>query len=106
MVSYLLETYVTEVVITEVETEIANFKKYAGMNTVWYSEALCETAPTCRSVYNKPRLKIIFIEGIHTSILYSKRTYLREHKGTILHNLARHATLLVKLLEGTSIPTS
>lgn len=40
MVSYLLETYVTDDVFTEAEAKIAHFKKPAGKTAVYYSEDL------------------------------------------------------------------
>lgn len=94
-INYLVETYETDEVIAEGEAVIDNYKQLVRMTATCYSEALRGEALRCGSVYNVPRLKRIFIEGIHPSTFFSINTYGEPQKNATLHNLSRHATLLV-----------
>lgn len=52
-------------------------------------------------VYDESRLKELFIEGLHHLILFSMRNHWRANKRSTLQNLARYATSLFKLPEGS-----
>lgn len=73
-VTYLLETYTNEEVITKDEADIRSFKPPSGMTAVRNFEVPCEKALRCGTVHNKPWLRKIFIEGLHFSIHYSMRS--------------------------------
>lgn len=103
--NYLLETSATYEVITEAEVEIVNFKKSAGMSTACYSEALWKTALRYETQYNEAGLKEILIEGLHCSTHYYMHTYCRAHKDANFLSFGYHTTSLVKLQEGTKIPS-
>lgn len=63
-----LEMYVTGDVIAKAGAEVANLKEPVLMTAIQFSEALREDVFRCRGIYNEPRLKEIFIEGLHSSI--------------------------------------
>lgn len=71
------------------------------MGAVSYSEVLCRKGPGGGCVYVESRLKGIFIGRLHSSIIYSMRTYFGAHKKATLHSLARDATFIVKLQRGS-----
>lgn len=101
VINYLLETFATDNIIAEAESDITSFEKPVGTTGTRHFEILFEKALRCGVVYNEPRLKEIFIESLRSSICYSTRKYWGAHKGAKLHSLARYATNHVKLQENT-----
>lgn len=103
---YLLEKYATEDVITKAEDKITNFTKSVGMPAVQYFQAVWEMALRWGTIYNKPGVKAIFIDGIHSSICYSMHMHCGAHQNTTRHSFAHHATSFVKLQENNEARTS
>lgn len=105
-VSYLLSTYETYDVLVEPRVHIMNYKQPGNFFVTPYSETICEKAPRSRRVYIELRLKSVFIGGLHPSIILSKETYLVSSKRATLQNLARDATLLLKLQQVSSMSSA
>lgn len=105
MFSYLWETYTTDNIIAEEETEIPNFKPPVGMSVVQYSETLWEIALRCRTVYNELRIKAIFTKHLHPTIPYSMHTYCGANQNATLHDMARHATSSIEVRENSRVLT-
>lgn len=78
VVNYLLVAYATDDVIAEAKDEITTLNHLAEMFDIQYSQALREKVLSCGMAYNKTRLRVILIEGLHPSNRYSIRTYWRK----------------------------
>lgn len=72
---YWLETYSADNFMVEADAENVNSEKRARVTTARYSEALWEDVLRCGRLYDGSMLHAFFVEGLHSSIRYSIRTY-------------------------------
>lgn len=62
VINHLPETYASDNVIEETETEMQNFKMLSNMTPKQYFETFCSRAFRCNQVYTKYTVKGIFVE--------------------------------------------
>lgn len=74
--NYLLRKYATDEVISEVDAAINKFRQGERMSPPKFSQELCSMALKCKTIYEKFRLKGIFIKVLQGSTRRSVHNYL------------------------------
>lgn len=97
VVRFLLKKYSGDEVIAETEFEIKHSAQLSSMTPFKYAEELESKTFLCEEVYQKCIFNLIFIKGLNVSILHSMQEFWDSKKDASLHNLAYHATSLLRL---------
>lgn len=100
VVSYLLQTYGTDVNITSTEDEITKFIQPPNKTPLQYAGKLVDRTLCCEDVHEKLDFNEISIEGQDKYLGQRMTRYRSTQIATILHDLTFHAISLLKLQEG------
>lgn len=103
VVSYLLQTYVTNAVIAQTDATQTRITQLSTMLTILHAKGLKIKSLRCGEVYEQYVLKRIFIEGVHKSVRHSMTEYWSIHPELTLCYLAHRATSQRALQKGTNV---
>lgn len=75
VVKVLLETYATDAVILEENSEVLGYRQRRLITELFYSMTLWTLATRCGNVFDTMRVKYMYVDGVLDDIRAQVRTY-------------------------------